>query len=87
MAFVPLYPKEDESLCRTLAVCETDRILTALSPSDLVGIMERSEVVCGMRLHSLIFAASANTPFVGFGLDPKIEAFCREHGGLYFTDL
>jgi polysaccharide pyruvyl transferase WcaK-like protein len=38
-------------------------------------------------LHSLIFAAAAGTPFVGFGSDPKIEAFCREHGGVFFTDL
>lgn len=87
LVFIPLYPKEDEALCRTLALHKNDRVMTALSPSDLVGLMKKSEVVCGMRLHSLIFAASANTPFVGFGLDPKIESFCREHGGLYFTDL
>lgn len=87
LVFVPLYPQEDMPLCRQLAVHKNDRILSHLSPSDLTGLMAHSDVVCGMRLHALIFAASAHTPFVGFGLDPKIEAFCREHGGVYFTDL
>lgn len=87
LVFVPLYPKEDTALCRRLAVHKSDRLLTHLSPSDLVGLMAHSDVVCGMRLHALIFAASTHTPFVGFGFDPKLEAFCREHGGVYFTDL
>ena len=87
LVFVPLYPKEDLPLCRQLSLHEEDRILTGLSPSDLVGLMGQVEVVCGMRLHALIFAASAEAPFVGFGTDPKIRAFCEENGGVYFTDL
>lgn len=87
LLFVPMHPRKDGRLCRRLASLLGGSVAEHLSPSDLVGIMARARIVCGMRLHSLIFAASANVPFVGFGCDPKIEAFCREHGGVFFTDL
>ena len=87
LLFIPLYPREDTALCQRLAAHPNDRIATALSPSDLVGLMAQARVVCGMRLHALVFSSAAGTPFVGFGTDPKIEAFCREHGGILFTDL
>ncbi len=87
LLFVPMLPREDERLCRRLASLFGGTVTSSLSPSDLVGLMARARIVCGMRLHSLVFAACAETPFVGFGSDPKIEAFCREHGGVFFTDL
>ncbi|MBR2353366.1 MAG: glycosyltransferase [Clostridia bacterium] len=87
LVFVPMLPEEDERLCRRLAALYRGTVTSDLSPSDLVGLMSRARIVCGMRLHSLVFAASAGTPFVGFGNDPKIESFCRERGGIFFTDL
>ena len=30
---------------------------------------------------------AAGVPFAGFSTDPKIECFCRENGGLFFTDI
>lgn len=84
---VPMFPKEDRdesvALCRRLGGI----LVEGISEGDMVGIIQRGQVVCGMRFHSLVFAASADIPFVGFGGDPKIESFCRENGGLYFTDL
>jgi polysaccharide pyruvyl transferase WcaK-like protein len=87
LLIVPMYPKEDGRICRKVSSLLGIRMAEGLSPSDLVGLASRARIVCGMRLHSLIFAAAAGTPFVGFGSDPKIEAFCREHGGVFFTDL
>ena len=87
LVFIPMLPKEDERLCRRLSSMLGGTVIAGLSPSDLVGLMSEARIVCGMRLHSLVFAASAGTPFVGFGDDPKIESFCREHGGVFFTDL
>ena len=84
---VPMFPKEDReeslSLCRRFGGILVEEI----GEGDMVGIIQRGQVVCGMRFHSLVFAASAEVPFVGFGGDSKIECFCRENGGLYFTDL
>ncbi len=85
--FVPLFPKEDALLCEELAIEFGGKLLRGLSERDLVGLMQKSELVASMRLHGLIFAKSAGVPFIGFGDDPKIEAFCREHGGRYWTDV
>ena len=83
--FVPLFPKEDEFLCQKLAYEFGGCVARGLSESDLVGLMKQSEGVASMRLHGLIFARCADVPFVGFGEDPKIETYCREHGGRYWT--
>jgi len=84
--FVPLFPKEDEFLCQNLAKEFGGCVAHGLSESDLVGLMNQSRCVASMRLHGLIFARSSGVPFVGFGEDPKIETYCREHGGHYWTE-
>ncbi len=87
LVFIPMLPREDEKISRRVCQELGGVFACGLSPSDIVGLMSHSCIVCAMRLHGLIFAASAEVPFVGFGGDIKIETFCREHGGLYFTDL
>lgn len=84
--FVPLFPKEDEFLCQKLAYEFGGRIARGLSEGDLVGLMKQCSCVGSMRLHALVFARRAKTSFVGFGEDPKIEIYCCEHGGYYWTD-
>lgn len=37
--------------------------------------VSRCELVLGMRLHSLIYAASQRVPMIGVSYDPKIDAF------------
>ena len=87
LLLVPMYPREDERICRALAARWQGRVVWGLGAEDLVGLMRGSCVVCGMRLHSLVFAYCAQVPFVGFGGDPKIRCFCHERGGVYFTEL
>lgn len=84
--FVPLFPKEDEYLCHRLAKDFGGTVAQGLSEQDLVGLMRYAQTVASMRLHALIFASSAKAPFVGFGEDPKIETFCKEYGGRYWTE-
>ncbi len=84
--FVPMFPKEDLFLCERLAREFGGTLLRGLSERDLVGLMCYAERVASMRLHGLIFASCAKIPFVGFGEDPKIESYCREHGGRYWTE-
>ena len=85
--FFSLYPDEDERLTERLCRSLGGVHLRGVDASDLVGLFGSCEAVCSMRLHALVFAAAAGTPFVGFGTDGKIERFCREHGGVYYVDL
>lgn len=87
LVFLPMYPKEDCAACRRLTGIYGGVIAEVVSESDAVGLMRDAKIVCGMRLHALVFASAADTPFVGVGADPKIEGFCRENGGLFFADV
>ncbi len=42
-------------------------------PRDMAGIIGNAELLIGMRLHSIIFAARYNTPAVALSYDPKVS--------------
>lgn len=46
----------------------------SFSPKLLMGIVERSEFVLGMRLHALIYAVRAGVPVIALDYDPKVAA-------------
>ena len=50
------------------------------SPEKASGILQRMELVLGLRLHSLILGAAAGTPIVGIDYDPKIRGFMEQAG-------
>ncbi|MCX7841735.1 MAG: polysaccharide pyruvyl transferase CsaB [Clostridia bacterium] len=45
--------------------------------SHTLGIVSRMEMLIGMRLHALIFAACACVPIVGLAYDQKVEGFLQ----------
>jgi len=47
------------------------------SVSQTLGIISRMELLAGMRLHALIFAASLGIPIIGLVYEPKIEGFLQ----------
>jgi polysaccharide pyruvyl transferase CsaB len=49
-------------------------------PSDMLAEVSRCDALIGMRLHSLIYAATAFVPPVGVSYDPKIDQFLRRLG-------
>lgn len=85
--FVVMYPRQDLEMCKRLAYDCGGVLAYPISPSDVMALMRRSSIVCGMRYHALVFAYSVGVPFVGFGAEPKIQSFCNSHGGVYFTEL
>lgn len=87
LVFVSMFPREDRALTERLCRELTGKLLTGVDERDLVALMARAEIVCGMRLHALVLASVAKTPFVGFGGEDKVRSFCRERGGVYFTEL
>jgi polysaccharide pyruvyl transferase CsaB len=49
-------------------------------PSEMLREVARCDALIGMRLHSLIYAATAFVPPVGVTYDPKIDQFLRRLG-------
>jgi len=45
------------------------------SGSSILGIIKRMEMLVGMRLHALIFAASAGVPMIGLEYEKKVGGF------------
>ena len=49
-------------------------------PEVMLGFTGRLELLVGMRLHSLIYAASQGIPLTGLVYEPKVGAFLKEIG-------
>jgi polysaccharide pyruvyl transferase WcaK-like protein len=47
---------------------------------ELLSIVGSLDLLVGVRLHALIFAAVMDTPFVGVSYDPKIDSFLETFG-------
>ena len=58
-----------------------------LSSAMLLGILKRAEFCCGMRLHTLIYAAKVGTPSIGIAYDPKVTAMLDYTGQSYKIDV
>ncbi|MBR4749534.1 MAG: polysaccharide pyruvyl transferase CsaB [Abditibacteriota bacterium] len=75
-----------QPLCLPMFFAE-DRLIAGVASVDgpldfamMRGVIARSRVIVGVRLHSLILAAAEQVPFVAISYDPKIDAFSRACG-------
>lgn len=80
--WIVMCPREDQKLTEAWIKKFGGVLLSGVGASDLSGLLSRCDTVLSMRLHALVFAAAKGVRFVGFGNDPKLVAFCREHGGI-----
>ena len=55
-------------------------IAKPLSPRDTAALLSGCDLVLGMRLHSLVFAAAGGVPAVGLAYDPKVTALLSRLG-------
>ena len=55
--------------------CESCVLRKKYSAEEIVGITGECELVIGMRLHSLIYAAAKGIPAIGISYDPKVKGF------------
>lgn len=46
-------------------------------PNEMLAIIANLDLLIGMRLHSLIFAAQNAVPMLGLSYDPKVAAFMK----------
>lgn len=60
---------------RPIAGCDLRIVQDAAAPQQMLAEVGRCQLVIGMRLHSLIYAASQYVPLLGISYDPKIDHF------------
>ena len=85
--YIVMFPAEDTKQTQRFLARSGGVVANGLDESEAVGLMSQASVVLAMRYHACVFAASAGTPFVGYGSESKVERFCRSHGGKYFTEI
>lgn len=75
---IPFQTPEDLVWCRQVSDLARSKPPVADRPMtfiELISLVAAVPLLIGMRLHSLIFAACAGTPFEGLAYDPKVESF------------
>ncbi|WP_274309129.1 polysaccharide pyruvyl transferase CsaB [Solibacillus daqui] len=78
IVFIPMHDEHDEKASFQLSQMMAEQSLVApgnLSIEEKIAIIGNADLLIGMRLHSLIFAAIQTTPFIAISYDPKIDAF------------
>jgi len=81
--FIPMhFPKDLMLSKRAAGFMKADAFILEkeLPVQSLLGVFANLDMVLGMRLHSLIFAAAAGVPSVGICYDPKVESFLDQVG-------
>ncbi|RKQ34319.1 polysaccharide pyruvyl transferase CsaB [Oceanobacillus halophilus] len=76
--FVPMHGKQDQKASEDIAnlmVKGSQMFPPDASLEEKIAVISEANLLIGMRLHSLIFAAIGNTPFIAISYDPKIDAF------------
>ena len=74
--FIPMQKSMDTEISLEIAskMKENSKIIDEdLSVFDMLSVIGRCSIVCGMRLHALIFASVMNVPMAGIAYDPKIK--------------
>lgn len=78
IVFVPMHGEHDDILSHEVADLMSEKSIIApfnVPIEEKIAIIGASKLLIGMRLHSLIFASIAYTPFISISYDPKIDSF------------
>ncbi len=84
IVFIPMQYPEDkkvgEKICEGISREHIYFLDGSFEAPELMSIIGSLDVLVGMRLHALIFAALMHVPLVGISYDPKIDNFLSDIG-------
>ncbi|ADV66123.1 polysaccharide pyruvyl transferase CsaB [Deinococcus maricopensis] len=72
-------PGKDDAAARALS----GEYVSTSDPQVAMDTIASAGFVIGVRLHAVILAAAAGTPFAGVSYDPKVQGFCTDAGAPY----
>ena len=78
VVFIPMHGEHDYKTSKKVVDMMTEKADIfdySASIEEKILCIKNSELMIGMRLHALIFAATVNTPMIGISYDPKIDSF------------
>ena len=88
--FIPMQKSADLSISLNIAskMKHQSRVMDRdLTVEDMLAVIGRCDLACGMRLHMLIFASVMNVPMAGIAYDPKIKGFMEYMSQTNFVKL
>lgn len=81
---IPFHYEEDGAVCRRIADAFPDETAVCLDEKylseDMLSIIGNMDLLVGVRLHSLIYAAIMGVPLIGISYDRKCTAFLNSVG-------
>ncbi|MFC3799795.1 polysaccharide pyruvyl transferase family protein [Cohnella sp. GCM10012308] len=86
LRFLPFHEGADEDASRYVIERLGDAAAAAEiapahdAPQEMLREIDRCDLLVGMRLHSLIYAANREVPLLGLSYDPKIDQFLHRLG-------
>ena len=83
IVFIPMQWPDDVQVARSVAARMKQPhgvIERKCDTSELLSVVRNLDLLVGVRLHALIFAAVTERPFVGVSYDPKIDRFLETFG-------
>ncbi|MDF2501802.1 MAG: colanic acid biosynthesis protein [Anaerosporomusa subterranea] len=82
LVFIPMQKPDVEAATRIVAYMRQPAVVLTeeYRTDELLSLMGNLDMLIGIRLHALIFAAVMNVPLIGVSYDPKIERFLESIG-------
>lgn len=87
IVFLPLQFPADEELSNKVKALMGDKqdaafvLPQSFSAEEYLAIISNMQLLVGMRLHALVFAALNSVPFLGVSYDPKVDRFVKAMDG------
>ncbi|QGG47183.1 polysaccharide pyruvyl transferase CsaB [Heliorestis convoluta] len=90
VTFLPMHAGEDvtmaQEMTRHLDHPNAEAITDDLHFEQALRVIARSQLLIGVRLHSLMFATLLGIPIIGISYDPKVTGFLQETNRPVFGD-